>query len=173
MLPEPPRREHLVRALQVALGKVLGSRRAWARQLGLADGTVLEWRKGVAVPSLWCLLRVSSRIGISPLRLVCGQVGDDTRVAEAQAVPDARPDRPPRRRTPIDPEVVRRALEVVLARDEVPPPSLREVAERLGQTYTNLHHYFPELSRAIAARYRSHQEAQGARTRAQVREEIR
>jgi len=57
--------------------------------------------------------------------------------------------------------------------DEVPPPSLREVAERIGQTYVNLRNHVPELSRLIAARFRSYQEAQGARTRARLRHEIR
>ena len=56
-------------------------------------------------------------------------------------------------------------LEAILAGDEVPPPSLREVAERIGQTYANLRHHLPELSRLISARYRCYQEAQGARTK--------
>jgi len=51
-------------------------------------------------------------------------------------------DRPQTRHTPIDPEAVRRALEAVLASEEIPPPSLREVADRLGQTYANFRHYF-------------------------------
>jgi len=76
-------------------------------------------------------------------------------------------------RTSIDPEAVRRTLETILAGDEVPPPSLREVAERIGQTYANLRHHLPELSRLISVRYRSYQEAQGAGTRARVRDEIR
>ena len=116
---------------------------------------------------------MSSRLGISPLRLVCDEVGDIGRSAEDSAVPDARPDRPRHVRTTIDPEAVRKALEAILAGDEVPPPSLREVAERIGQTYANLRHHLPELSRLISARYRSYQEAQGAGTRSRVRDEIR
>jgi endogenous inhibitor of DNA gyrase (YacG/DUF329 family) len=172
-LPEPPHREHLVRGMQRSLRSVAGSRRGWARQLGLAEGTVLEWRKGLTIPSLWCLLLVSSRLGISPLQLVCDQVGDVGQAAKGEAVPEARPDRPPQVRTTIDPAAVRGALEAILASDEVPPPSLREVAERIGQTYTTLRHHLPELSRVIAARYRSHQEAQGARTRAHLKAEVR
>jgi hypothetical protein len=64
-------------------------------------------------------------------------------------------------------------MEAILASGEVPPPSLREVAERIGQTYANLRHHLPELAHLISARYRGYQEAQGARTRAHVREEIR
>jgi hypothetical protein len=64
-------------------------------------------------------------------------------------------------------------MEAILASGEVPPPSLREVAERIGQTYVNLRHHLPELSRLIAARYRSYLEAQGAGSRARLRKEIR
>ncbi len=76
-------------------------------------------------------------------------------------------------RTTINPDAVRRALEAILASDEVPPPSLREVVQRVGQTYANLRQHVPELSRTISARYRRYQELQGARTRARVREEVR
>jgi hypothetical protein len=68
---------------------------------------------------------------------------------------------------------IRHALESVLATDQLPPPSIRLVAERLGQTHANLHHYFPELCRAIASRHRSYQEAQGSRTRIRLREQVR
>ncbi len=172
-LPAPPDREHFGHGLQRSLHSVTGTRRGWARQLGLSEATVLGWRQGRTIPSLWCLLLVSSRLGISPLRLVCDEVGDIGRSAEDSAVPDARPDRPRHVRTTIDPEAVRKALEAILAGDEVPPPSLREVAERIGQTYANLRHHLPELSRLISARYRSYQEAQGAGTRSRVRDEIR
>jgi len=116
---------------------------------------------------------VSSRLGISPLQLVYDQVGDVERAAEYNAAPEARPARPLRVPTSINPDAVRRVLEAILASGEVPPPSLREVAERIGQTYANLRHHLPELAHLVSARYRGYQEAQGARTRARVREEIR
>jgi hypothetical protein len=172
-MTEPPRREHLIRGLQRSLRRVSESRRSWAHQQGLADGTALAWRKGLTIPSLWCLLLVSSRLGLSPLQLVCDQVSDVGRSVEDKAAHESRPDRPPHVRTTINPDAVRRALEAILASDEVPPPSLREVARRLGQTYTNLRQHLPELSRTISARYRSYQELQGARSRARLREEVR
>jgi len=169
----PPRREHLSRGLQRSLRRVSGSRRSWAHQLGLADGTVLAWRKGLTIPSLWCLLLVSSRLGISPLQLVCDQVSDVGRTVDGNGAPETRPDRPPHVRTTINPDTVRRALEAILARDEVPPPSLREVAQRIGQTYANLRQHLPELSSIISVRYRNYQKLQGARTRRRLREEVR
>jgi len=104
---------------------------------------------------------------------ICDQVGDVEWPAENNAAPETRPDRPVHVRTSINPDAVRRALEAILASGEVPPPSLREVAERIGQTYVNLRHHLPELSRLISARYRSYQEAQGTRTRARLRDEVR
>jgi hypothetical protein len=177
-LTRHPRREHLVRSIQAAFRKAASRKitmhpRAWMRQLGLANGTVLLWRQGRTLPSLWCLLVVSSQVGISPLQLLCGLVDSNTWSAAPRTSGHAPVDRPPTRHTPVDPKAVQRALEAVLASDKTPPPSLREVADRLGQTYTNLRHYFPELSRAIAARYQSYLEAQGERTRARVRDEVR
>jgi len=167
-----------VRSIQAAFReaasrKVTMHPRAWMRQLGLANGTVLLWRQGRTLPSLWCLLVVSSQVGTSPLQLLCGLVDSNTWSAAPRTSGHAPVNRPPTRHTPVDPKAVHRALEAVLSSDETPPPSLREVADRLGQTYTNLRHYFPELSRAIATRARNYQEAQGTRTRARVRVEVR
>ena len=172
-LPEPPRREVLVRGLQRSLRSVAEGHKALARQLGVTDMTVFAWRKGRTIPSLWCLLLVSSCLGISPLRLVLDDVVEDWQTLGSRATPETRLDRPPRGRTKINPEAVRSALAAILGNEEVPPPSLREVAERIGQTYVNLRNHVPELSRLIAARFRSYQEAQGARTRARMRDEIR
>jgi hypothetical protein len=172
-MAEPPHREQLVFGLQRSLRSVAGTRRNWARQVGVGAGSVLEWRKGMSIPSLWCLLLVSHGLGISPLELVCNQVGDAGRPMKSAAAPAARPDRPPLVRTTIDAEGVRHALEAILASEEEPPPSLREVARRIGQTYTNVRHHVPELSRLISARYRNYQEKQGAQTRARLREEVR
>jgi hypothetical protein len=139
-----PRREHLVRAIEAAFHMVAVNPRVWTHRLGLARGTVLLWRKGRTLPSLWCQLVVSSELGISPLELVCGQIDSNTRFAGANASGGTPLDRPPTRHMPIDPMAVRRALEAVLASNEIPPPSLREVADRLGQTYANFRHYFPD-----------------------------
>ena len=49
---------------------------------------------------------------------------------------------------------------------------MRLVADRLGQTPANLHHYFPDHCRAIASRHRSYEEARGARTRTRLRERV-
>src|SRR5258708_13638405 len=59
-------------------------------------------------------------------------------------------------RDPMSSDELRQALEAVLASDEEPPPSLPEVAQRLGyQNAGPLHSQFPELSNAITAKYQN------------------
>lgn len=109
---------------------------------------------------------------LAQLQLVRGEIDEhDSAAAAPKAAADIRLERPPIQHTRIDPVVIRHALEAVLA--DKPPPSIRLVAERLGQTYTNLHHYSPEHCRSIASRHRSYQEAQGARFRTRLRETVR
>jgi hypothetical protein len=90
-----------------------------------------------------------------------------------RAPPDVRRYRPAWKHTAVDRDALRAALEAILARDEQPPPSLRVVAQRLGQTYANLRHYCPDLCCAISARFLRTQMAQGAQTRQRIREEVR
>jgi hypothetical protein len=156
-----------------ALRRITIDRRSWARQLGLPSGTVLMWRQGPALPALWFLLAVCREIGITPLQLVRGEIDENnTDAAEPNAPAHIRLERPPKHHTRIDPVVIRHALEGVLASDQPPPLSMRLVADR-RQTPTNLHHYFPELCRAMASRHRTYEEAQGARTRTRMREIVR
>ncbi len=63
----------------------------------------------------------------------------------------------PGRREPMDAEVLRQSLEAILASDEEPPPSIREVALRLGyRSETSLYDRFPELTHKIVAKHRKH-----------------
>jgi hypothetical protein len=177
-LPRRPQREGVLRGIEIAfrlaaLRKININRGSWRRYFGLASETVLVWRQGQMPPSLWCLLEVCREMEISPLQLVRGEIDEnDTDAAAPEAPADIGLDRPPIQHTRIDPVVIRRALEAVLASD-APPPSMRLVADRVGQTLVNLHHSFPELCRAIASRHRSYEEARDARTRTRMRETVR
>jgi AcrR family transcriptional regulator len=54
---------------------------------------------------------------------------------------------------------LRDQLADILALDEQPPPSMREVARRLGRPPMSLKYQFPDLTSAIVARYQAAQEA--------------
>jgi TniQ len=178
-MPRRPQRDDVLRGIEAAfrlatLRKITIHRASWTRHLGLVSGTVFTWRQGRRLPSLWCLLVVCSQLGISPLELVRGEIHENNSAAPAtRAAADTRLNGPSIQHTRIDHGAIRNALEAVLASDELPPPSIRLVADRLGQTPAYLHHYFPELCRAITSRHRSYEEARGARTRTRLRETVR
>jgi hypothetical protein len=177
-IPRRPQREDVLRGIETAFRlaasrKITIYRGGWTWHLGLGYRTVL-WRHGQTPPSLWSLLVVCSQMGISPLQLVRGEIDEnDTDAAVTKAAPDIRLERPAIQHTRIDPVAIRDALETVLATNELPPPSIHLVADRLGQTSANLRHCFPELCRSIASRRRSFLKAQGARTRTRMRESVR
>jgi hypothetical protein len=173
-LAAPPQHEQVTCAVLDSVDALAGgNRRAWARTLGLGMETVMNWCQGGTRPSLWLLLDLCGRLGATPLRWLSPES------AAAPATPgDGFPRgvsvlRPPWVHTAIDQVAVRGALETILASEEAPPPSLREVAERLGQTYANLRHHCPDLCQEISARFLRHQAAQGAQTRQQLRDEVR
>jgi hypothetical protein len=177
-MPKRPQRDDVLRGIEAAfrlaaLRKITIYRGSWTRQSGLASGTGLMWRQGRTLPSLWSLLVMCGQMGISPLQLVRGEIDEHDAAAAVTRAADIRLERPPIQHTRIDSAAIRQALEAVLASDELPPPSIRLVANRLGQTNETLRHYFPELCRAIASRHRSYQETQGARTRTRLRERVR
>jgi hypothetical protein len=68
---------------------------------------------------------------------------------------------------------VRRALEAILAADEQPPPSLRAVARRLGETLPYLRRRLPDLCRAISDRHQRYQRGRGSQSRQRLRDEVR
>jgi AraC-like DNA-binding protein len=60
-------------------------------------------------------------------------------------------------------ENLRDALEQVLQSEEYPPPSMREVAQRLNYDQSHLRRHLPDLCRAISARYLAYQREQRQR----------
>jgi hypothetical protein len=79
---------------------------------------------------------VTGTINFSPTcNLVCDQIGNVSQTSTGNVASEVRLDRPPLKRTPIDRETVQAVLEAILVSDELPPPSLREIAARIGQTY--------------------------------------
>ncbi|MBI4496626.1 MAG: TniQ family protein [Chloroflexi bacterium] len=166
-----PRREQIVDAITASAERLTGGNiSAWARKLGMAVLTVSNWRWKEARPSLWLLLQVCARLGTTPLGFLTGEA---SQVSGQAVLRHELAHRPPRVHTVVDPKVARRALEQILAGDEMPPPSLREVGQRLGLTYATLRHHLPELCRAISERYRNYQLAQAAETRRRLCQEVR
>ncbi|MDP9201986.1 MAG: TniQ family protein [Gemmatimonadota bacterium] len=169
----PPRREQVGQALDRCREQVTGGNfSAWARTLGLDRVRLLQWHNGSHLPSLEMLVWLCHHLGTTPLRFLTDAalvVAPVVPIHSGWSEPPRRPTTPPR---PFDVADTRRALEAVLAVAEQPPPSLAQVAQRLGRPATSLQHRLPELCRAISVRRLEYVQARRQRWRQQLCDEI-
>lgn len=68
---------------------------------------------------------------------------------------------------------LQQALEAILASNQVPPPSTVDVAKQLGYSSQSLRQYFPELVRAISARYLTYRHEQTRQKRQKLCDDVR
>jgi hypothetical protein len=173
-LSEPPRKESIAHAVSVYVEQMMGGKhRTLSRELGLHMERVGCWLQGENVPQLEWLLRMCHRFGTSPLYFLTEEsiVVDPTKMnAPMRQDPSLTRKRAPRL---CYVESAQAALEAVLASEEYPPPSLRQVTIRLGYCDSNLKQQFPELCRSISARYLAYRTAHAKEYRQQIRDEVR
>jgi hypothetical protein len=173
-LPTAPRPERIAVAINTYIQQSAEGRASvLARSLRLANCTVGSWRHGRSIPKLPLLLRICYCFGTAPLRLLTedGIVADGTRRRPWAPEASAASHRAHHRR--FDVEGLRQTLETVLASSEQPPPSMREVARRLGYAHSQLQACFPELCHAISERYLTYQRVRGAQRMQQQCDEVR
>lgn len=176
-LPAPPPRERIAQAVTVCVQQVAGGKvSVLARALGVSLPTACGWLHGESVPRIDLLLRMCDILDISALDFLTAEELD------VRSIKTDRPwvHRPPPQARPLrryDKAGQRQVLEQVLAGQEFPPPSMREVARRLEYRASGLSHRFPELCSAISARYTAYRAACAQENRlrlcAEVREAVR
>jgi hypothetical protein len=126
---------------------------AFARKLGIHDITVFSWFERGCIPQLQSLLTLCALCGVSlkacffdeitMLRYLPGsQVPKIERAIMHRKAPE-------NANTPY----IRHTLQMILASDEEPPPSLNEVARRLKISTRYLRKYHLDLCKAISDRY--------------------
>lgn len=173
-LPTPPQRENVAAAVSACIAQVTGGNMsALANQLPVSPVTMSAWQRGKALPQLASLLQLCDRLQLSLLRLLT-EGADAVILPKLTASPLPQPPPQPKaQRRPFDTNGIRCALEAVLAGDEMPPPAMRQVAERLGYAHSSLHHYYPDLCRAISARYLTYRQEHSQQRKQQCFAEIR
>jgi len=155
-LAEKPLQRRVMEALaDVVETATEGNIAAFARSLRLDKCTVWQWMTGVHLPSLDLLVRVCAHQGISLLHVLTGRYRDLDATGAAGAMPlDALQRQPAVARVPRENNRLRQAMEAALMED--PPPSVREVAHRLGfRSSASLYDRFPDLCRTLADRGRA------------------
>jgi len=108
------------------------------------------WLRGRAAPKISSLLKLCEALETSPLSLFSERSLPNI---HQRLVPPKRQTPPSPRKRHIDRELLRRTLEASLASDETPPPSMRQIAYRLGYHYNSLLNLFPETCKAITGRF--------------------
>jgi hypothetical protein len=173
-LSAPPPKARIAEALSVYVEQVAGGdARMLACRLGLAKERIWHCIRPGYVPRLELLLKLCHCFGTSPLYFL---TADNIVVDPTQIKFPVLSELPVRTKTsprPFDTAGVRRALETTLAEDKNPPPSMRQVAKRLGYNHSSLHSRFPELCRAISARYLAYGKARSRQKIRQICDEVR
>lgn len=170
----PPSRKNVVQAVSTLVHHLgAGKAAALARRISLPKSMVSRWHRGKAVPRLDSLLRLCWGLGITPLDFFTseGRLDNRSRLISAPVNLLQAPSPPPR--APLVATRVQGVLMHVLECEDSPPPSMREVARRLGSAPANLYHRFPELCRAISARFQAYRKAQSLERRQQRCKEVR
>ncbi len=170
----PPPRERIGQALHVCVEQGAGGNlSALAQKLGLCRSRMANWHDGRRLPSLQMLLWVCNRLETTPLRLLKDEVIVVASGVTGLPISSESPRRPTIPPRPFDIKETLRALEAALASDEEPPPTMAQIAQRLGRPSTSVQHRLPELCRAISARHFSYVQARSLRRRQQLCAEIR
>ena len=173
-LPQPLLRERVAQALCTYVAKVTeGNIAAFARLLQIPKNKVWMWHSGKVLPQLNVLLKVCYCLRTSVLNFLTKDLVEENLNLMTTLFPIQLLDQltqPP----PVESRLnrVQRLLEGVLQRDEQQPPPMTEVAKRLGHDKRVLRRRFPELCRAISARYLEYKKEARAERIKQCCEEV-
>lgn len=129
---------------------------ALGRYLDLPETTASALFKGTRIPPIKLLFKLCHTMGVSLLTLLTENIYvedlDHQKVLEVKSYIQ----KSSKNKYDINPDQLRHALEDELLRNEIPPPSLDEVAERVGSFVKTLRTHCPKLCRKIEVRYRKY-----------------
>jgi transcriptional regulator with XRE-family HTH domain len=158
-LPAIPCQERFATIISTHVHRAMeGNFSEFARCVRFHRRTVWEWAKGLQVPRLDALLQICSYFGITPIDLLTGNFHEIAQIKKDIFGKKPLTERPHRQFRQFEAEKLRDALEQVLQSEEYPPPSMREVAQRLNYDQSHLRKHFPDLCKAISARYLAYQQ---------------
>jgi hypothetical protein len=156
-------------AVQVTGGNMAALGRLIRKQKNVLWG----WHKGGLRISINDLLQICHRIHITPLEfLTAKEIVVDPAIATEAVRCDVLPvNNQARYKKTFNEDETRRRMEVILAED--PPISMKEASRRIGHSDRYLYICFPELCRAISARYIAYKKDFYKQEQSKRRDEIR
>ncbi|PSB31005.1 TniQ family protein [Stenomitos frigidus] len=172
-LTSPITKESVAQAFRAHINLISnGNVAEFARQLQLPKNTVWLWCHGRSVPQLNTWAQICYRLNRSLLAFITQEVEQETYVSPTK-VPLSLQPKPKAEASVIDTDYVERQLEAIFLNHECPPPSMEEVARRLEIHRETIFRLFPEMCRAVSAKYGKFQKALHHRVIEQSREEVK
>lgn len=127
------------------------------RKFRVGRKTIRGWKNGIQVSQLASLLQFCCLYELAPLPLFT----DSMKIREfAIATVPTTPLKNKKYYRSFNQERVRRTLEAELAAGSYPPQPMGKVARKLGYDHSFLCKYFPDLYRAISARFEAYRASQ-------------
>ncbi len=169
-----PSRTRVAEVLTFCVQRIPGkSISKFARELGVTRPTVENWFSQQKLPQMDMLLRICFVLGLSLCEVLLNDVTTlHPRVHEGNPKKKLSP-LSKWQPKPFDEEQMKRALEDILAEKEEPPPSVNEVARRLGYDPHVLYKCDKATCRAISVRYLEYIRRQREERLQRLREEVR
>lgn len=151
-VPSAPKQQQVSEVLTHVAKQILhGNVAALARTIKLNIPLMGRWTRGERIPQMDTLLQFCYGVGLSPSEVL---FNDPSTLQPC--VREVNFSRSRQSHVSIDWERLRLALEKALASEEYPPPSLAEVARRLGYRYGVLYQCHQVACYAISARYKTY-----------------
>lgn len=149
-----PQRSNLTAMLIESVDKLTGGNfKAFSRLIDCNPKSVWNWTQGHAIPTLGSLMNICFRCGISPFSFLMRDK-NQIKTMEINNTCKGMPTRPAKNHyKKVDRVYVQCFLEAVLQNPEISPPSMKEVAERVGHSIHTLKKISPDVCKAISARY--------------------
>jgi len=161
-LSVPPPRDRISKTLLGCIQQITnGKQDDFAQLLGINSQKFRTWTSGQVIPVFPELLQLCYQLGSAPLAFLTAEevVIELDRIGYSMEpkwlIRKLRPSRKHLR-----PEKLRQDLQAIVIAQEEPPPSLREVAQRLGHSIPALRSNCPDLCEIIVAQYTQHIQAQ-------------
>ncbi len=145
-----------------------GNVAAFSRSLGLPKTTLWELVQGYFPPSLPFLLQLCHQFHLSLLQLLIRV----EHITTSESPLSQEQTQKHNVRRPSDREKVQQALEDILADRQSTPPSMQEVALRLGFPVRTIETHFPIQCREISCRYADFRIQRGQLRKARLRQRI-
>jgi transcriptional regulator with XRE-family HTH domain len=169
--PYPERQQVINGVIHIIRQIAGGSTITVARTLGMSRSIVSHWYLDQRLPQIGALLRLCYQFNLSLSDLLWKETTELSPCTKDEVLPLRLAKR--RSPTPSNRGAIFQALEDILASDEKPPPSLREVAERLKCTDRFLYRCHQTACYEITSRYRAYLQQRKEARMEQNRQEIR